>query len=169
METLKDYHDFYLTSDVLLLADVFETFRDNCMDNYHLDPAPGFSWQAALKMSKVELELLSDIDMHLFLEDGIRGGVSTITHRHATANNILAENFDSSHPSTHLIYWDANNLYGWAMSKSLPTHNFRWLNENEIEDFNIEKIEEDGEDGYILEVDLGKSYIYIYSVFTMKK
>ena len=84
-KTLKDYHDLYLKSDVILLADVFETFRDHCMTNYELDLAwyyttPGLAWDAALKVTKVELELLSDPDMLLMFEKGVWGGVSSIMH-----------------------------------------------------------------------------------------
>ena len=86
IRNLKDYHDLYLLTDTLLLADVFEQFRKMCLKNYELDPvhsytAPGLTWKAALKMTKVKLDLLTEIDQHLFIEDGIRGGVATITHR----------------------------------------------------------------------------------------
>ena len=85
-ENLKQYHDLYLMTDTLLLADVFEQFRDMCLNNYELDPvhsytAPGLTWKAALKMTKVKLDLLTDIDQHIFIEDGIRGGVAMITQR----------------------------------------------------------------------------------------
>src|SRR5215510_8661537 len=94
METLGDYHDLYLMTDILLLADVFESFRSLCMDFYKIDPchvytAPGLAWQACLKMSGVEMELLTDPTMHLFIEKGIRGGVSMISKRHSRANNPL--------------------------------------------------------------------------------
>ena len=86
IRNLKEYHNLYLLTDTLLLADVFEQFRTMCLQNYELDPvhsytAPGLSWKAALKMTKVKLDLLTDVDQHLFIEDGIRGGVATITHR----------------------------------------------------------------------------------------
>ena len=92
MKTMRDYHDLYLKTDVLLLADVFENFRDVCIENYKLDPAwyyiaPGLAWDACLKKTEVNLELLKDVDMLLMFEKGIRGGVSTITKRHAEANN----------------------------------------------------------------------------------
>jgi hypothetical protein len=126
MTSLRDYHNFYLLCDVLLLADVFETFRSTCKKNYDLDPAhfytaPGLSWQAALKMTGVQLELLTDIDQHLFIEAGIRGGVSSINHRYAKANLAQLPGYNPDESNKHLIYWDANNLYGWAMSQSLPT------------------------------------------------
>ena len=138
---LKDYHDLYLKSDVILLADVFETFRDLCMTNYELDPAwyyaaPGLAWDAALKVTKVELELLSDPDMLLMFEKGVRGGVSSIMHRYGKANNkYMGEDFNPKEPSVYLQYLDANNLYGWAMSKALPTKGFEWMDEDELQDW----------------------------------
>ena len=138
---LKDYHDLYLKSDVILLADVFETFRDPCMTNYELDPAwyytaPGLAWDAALKMTKVELELLTDIEMLDMAEEGIRGGVSSIMHRHGKANNkYMGKDFNPKNPSKYLVYLDANNLYGWAMSEPLPTKGFKWMTEEELQDW----------------------------------
>ena len=127
MKTLKDYHDLYNEADVLLLADVFENLRDICIENYELDPAyyytaPGLAWDAALKLTEVKLELLTDIDKLLMFENGIRGGVSMISIRYGKSNNkYMGDSFDSSKPSKYIQYLDANNLYGWAMSKSLPT------------------------------------------------
>ena len=152
MKTLQDYHDLYNVTDVLLLADVFENFRNVCMENYKLDPAhyftaPGLAWDACLKITDVELELLSDIDMLLMIEKGIRGGVSMISNRHAKANNkYMGESFIDTMISTYIVYLDANNLYGWAMSKPLPTHGFEWMKVNELETW--EKLP------CILEVDL---------------
>ena len=103
---------------MILLADVFETFRDLCMTNYELDPAwyytaPGLAWDAALKMTKVELELLTDIDMLDMAEEGIRGGVSSIRHRHGKANNkYMGEDFNTKELIKYFIYQDVNNLYG---------------------------------------------------------
>ena len=137
MKTLKDYHDLYNEAEVFLLADVFENFRDICIENYELDPAhyytaPGLAWDAALKVTKVELELLTDIDMLHMVEKGIRGGVSMISTRYGKANNkYMGDSFDSNKPSKYIQYLDANNLYGWAMSKFLPTHGFKWMEEDE--------------------------------------
>ena len=161
MKSLREYRDFYLMCDVLLLADVFETFRDTCKRNYDFDPAhcytaPGLSWQAALKMTGVYLELLTDIDQHLFIEAGIRGGVSTICHRYAKANVPGLDGYDESKPTEHLIYWDANNLYGWAMSQYLPAGDFKWLSDEDIAEFNVTSINDEYDAGYILEVDLDK-------------
>ena len=89
---MTDYGNFYQLTEVILLADVFENFRNVCLQHYGLDPAhnytsPGLSWQAALKMTDVELDLLIDIDQHLFIKEGIRGGVVMISHWYAPANN----------------------------------------------------------------------------------
>ena len=112
---LGDYHDLYLTTDVLIFEDIFEVFRDTCVSNYGLDPAhsftsPGLAWQAALKMSDVQLDLFTDIEMHLFIKRGIRGGVAIITHCYAKANNQYLENYDPSKEKEFIIYLDANNL-----------------------------------------------------------
>ena len=137
MKTLQDYHDLYNEVDVLLLADVFENFTDICIKNYKLDPAhyyaaPGLAWDAALKITEVELELLSYIDMLLMVENGIRGGVSMISTRYGKANNkYTGDKFDTNKLSKYIAYLDANNLYGWAMSKPLPTHDFKWMEEDE--------------------------------------
>ena len=85
----------------------------------------GFTWDALLKYSGVTLELLTDIDQHLFVEKGLRGGVSMVSHRYARANNPHMEDFNPAEPTTWLQYLDANNLYGWAMSQHLPVSNFR--------------------------------------------
>ena len=117
----------------------FENFRNICIKNYELDPAhyytaPGLAWDSALKLTDVKLELLSDIDMLLMVEKGIRGGVSMISNRYAKANNkYIGKKFDPKKPSKYIQYLDANNLYGWAMSKPLPTHGFKWMEENEFE------------------------------------
>ena len=117
IHTMGEYHDLYVKTDVLLLADVFENFRQLTMTNYGLDAAhmmtaPGLAFQAALKMSGVELELFSDINMHLFIERGIRGGVSMISHRYSKANIPGRTGYDATEPNRHILYLDANNLYG---------------------------------------------------------
>ena len=138
IKNLGEYHDLYLKSDVLLLADVFEEFRNICLENYSLDPAwyytsPGLSWDALLKHSKVNLELLTDPDKLLLFEKGIRGGISMISNRFGQANNkYMEEKFDSSQPSKFISYLDANNLYGWAMMKPLPVGDFQWMEEKEL-------------------------------------
>jgi len=156
-KNLGDYHDLYNRTDVLLLADVFEAYRKTCLERYGLDPAhyytsPGLSWDALLKKTGVELELLTDYDQHLFIEKGLRGGISMVSKRHARANNPLVEGYDPSQPNSHIMYLDANNLYGWAMSQFLPTGGFKWVEDPERLD--ITDHSTDSPEGYILEVDL---------------
>ena len=140
MKTMRDYHDLYIESDVLLLSDVFENFRDVCLENYSLDPvfyytAPGLAWDACLKITKVNLELLKDYDMLMMVEKGIRGGVSMISTRYGKANNPYINNYDPDQPTKYISYLDANNLYGWAMSKPLPTHGFEWMIEEDLKNW----------------------------------
>ena len=127
---LGEDHDLYVQSDTLLLADVFENFRNKCLEVYELDPAhflslPGLAWQACLKKTNIELELLTDYDMLLMVEEGIRGGICHSIHRYAKANNKYMENYDKNKESSYIQYLDANNLYGWAMSQKLPVNNFK--------------------------------------------
>ena len=101
IKNLGEYHDLYVQSDTALLADVFESFRDKCLETYKLDPAhflsaPGLAWQACLKKTQVELELLTDNDMLLMFEEGIRGGMCQATHRYAKANNKYMNNHDKN-------------------------------------------------------------------------
>ena len=110
------YHDLYVQSDTLLLADVFENFRDKCIEIYGLDPAnflsaPGLAWQASLKKTRVELQLLTDIDILLMVEEGIRGGICQAIYRYAKANNKYIDNYYKKITS-YLLYLDADNLYG---------------------------------------------------------
>ena len=139
MKTFKEYHELYNITDVLLLADVFENFRDICLKNYGLDPvyyftAPGLAWDACLKITDIDLELLSENNMLLMFEKGIRGGISIISNRYGEANNkYMGRGFNKNKPSKYLMYLDANNLYGCAMSEKLPTHGFKWLTGGEME------------------------------------
>ena len=138
IKTIKDYLELYNETDVLLLADVFENFRNICLENYKLDPAhyftaPGLAWDATLKVTGVNLELLLDVDMLLMVEKGIRGGVSMISNRYSEANNkYMGDKFNPSEASKYIQYLDANNLYGAAMSMKLPTHGFKWMNDEEL-------------------------------------
>ena len=132
------YHDLYLKSDVILLADVFENFRKTCSLYYKLDPchyftSPGLSWDdAMLKMTEIKLELMIDVDMFQFIEKGMRGGVSYIANRCGKANNKYMKNYDKNAQSKYIMFLYANNLYGWATSQCLPTANFRWMTNKEI-------------------------------------
>ena len=119
----------YVQCDTLLLVDFFENFTDKCIEIYELDPAhflsaPGLAWQVCLKKTKVELELLTDIDMLLMIEKRIRGGICQSIYRYAKANNKYMNNYNKGIISSYLVYLDANNLYGWAMSQKLPVNVF---------------------------------------------
>ena len=131
-KTIRDYHNLYLKSDVLLLADVFENFRATCLKHYNLDPAhyytsPGLAWDACLKETGQELQLLHDYDMLMMFERGIRGGITHISKRYSEANNKYMKDYNPEQPSKFIQYLDANNLYGWAMTQSLPTDGFKWM------------------------------------------
>ena len=159
MNTIGDYHDLYIKTDVLLLADVFEKFIKTCLDYYGLDPchyfsSPGLSWDAMLKVTGIELDLISDIDMHLFIEKGMRGGISYISKRYSKENNKYMKYYDSSEESKFIMYFDANNLYGWVMSQYLPYSEFKWLHRKEISRICLNSISENSFVGYVLEVDL---------------
>ena len=159
IKNMGEYHDLYLASDILLLADVFENFRKTCLKYYKLDPchyftSPGLSWDAMLKMTNIKLELMTDIDMFQFIEKGLRGGISYIANRYGKANNKYMKKYDEKAPSKYIMYLDANNLYGWAMSQYLPTGRFRWMTQKQIDKIDLAKYKEDSDKGIILEVDL---------------
>ena len=137
LKNMGEYHDLYLKTDVLLLVDVFQKFRNMCLEYYKLDPlhyisTPGFSWDAMLKMTGINIELLSDKDMYLFIEKGVRGGITHIAHRHAEANNKYMKIYDQLKLISYIMYLDANNLYGWAMSQPLPYGNFKWIETDRV-------------------------------------
>ena len=157
-KTLLDYHNIYLVSDVLLLSDIWENFRYVCYKNYGLDceyyyTAPGLSWDAMLKFTEIELELITDIDKYLFIEKGIRGGISQISKRYAQANNKYMSDYNPKVEKSSIVYLDANNLYGWAMSSYLPYKNFKW-NDDVWTKEKIMSLDDKGEKGYLFAVDL---------------
>ena len=159
LKIMGEYHDLHLKSDVLLLADVFESFRKTCLQYYKLDPchyftSPGLIWDAMLKMTNIELELMTNVDMFQFIEKGVRGGVSYIANRYGKANNKYMEEYDANASSKYIMYLDANNLYGWAMSQYLPTGNFRWMTDRETNKIDLGKYKADGTKGLIPEVDI---------------
>ena len=160
LKNLGEYHDLYVQSDTLLLAEVFENFRNTCLKVYELDPAhflslPGSAWQACLKKTNIKLELLTDYDILLMVEEGIRGGICHSILRHAKANNKYMKNYDENKESSYIQYLDANKLYGWAMSQKLPVNGFKWVNDtSEINEELIKNYNEDNDKGYILEVDV---------------
>ena len=131
IKNLGQYHDLYVQSDTLLIADVFKNFWNMCLEIYELNRAkvisvPGSAWQATFKKTKGKLDLLIDIDMLLMVKKGIRGGICHSTYWYAKANNKHMKDYDKYKESLYQ-YWDRNNLYSWAMSKKLSVYNFEWI------------------------------------------
>ena len=158
-KNLGEYSDLYCRTDVPLLADVFKTFRKTCLRQYGLDPAhyytsPGLSWDALLKKTGVGLELLTDYNQHLFIEKGMRRGIFMTSKCYARANNPQVEGYDPQKPDSHILYLDANNFYGWAMSQVPPTDGFKWVDDCNRLAASIGEHPADSTEGYILEVDL---------------
>ena len=159
MSTFKEYHDFYMTSDVLLVSDCFEAFRQSVLEAHGLDclyfpTLPSMTFQMALKMTDVELDLITDADQFFMIESGIRGGLSYVSHRYAEANHPSLPYYLPEEPISDLCYWDANSLYATCMTYSLPVGDFRFLSQAEIDSFDVNSISDDVPIGYVLEVDL---------------
>ena len=151
-KSLGEYHNLYIQGNTLLLADVFEYFRNTCIKVYELDPAhflslPGLAWQACLKKN-IKLELLTNYDMLLMVEEGMRGGICHSIHIYVRTNNKYMKNYDKIEEYSYIQYLDANNLYGWAMSQKLPVNGFEWVN-NEINEEFIKDYNENSDKGYI--------------------
>ena len=141
IKKLGEYHDLYVQSNTLLLADGFENFRKMCLEIYGIDPAYFISalrlaWQARLKKTEVKLELITDYGMLLMIEKGIKGGICQAVHRCAKANNKYVKNYGKSIESPDIEYLDVNNLYGWAMFQKLPVEGFKWVNKEKLSEFN---------------------------------
>jgi hypothetical protein len=171
MANMGEYHDTYLLTDTLILADVFENFRSICLANYKLDPlhyysSPGLAWDAMLKMTGVELELMQDREMHDIIDKSVRGGICCIAHKHAVANNqYIPETYNASLPSSYILYLDANNLYGCAMSQPLPEKEFDFLTEEQIASLDYLSVPDEAAKGYILEVKINfKARIDIFVI-----
>ena len=148
IKDLGEYHDLSLKTDVLLLCDLFEKFINTCLNYYGLDPcyyfsSPGLAWDAMLKMTGIELELVGDTDIYLFIEIAVRGGISYVTKRYSKANNKYMKDYDNTKETSYIMYFDENNLCGSAMTEYLPYGGF-----------DLSSIRKDSSEGYILEVDL---------------
>ncbi|GBN40293.1 hypothetical protein AVEN_44589-1 [Araneus ventricosus] len=155
-----DYLKLYQNTDVVMLAEVFCSFRNISLKWYALDPVHYLSiseltFDASLKLCKIELKLLGNINDYIWFKSQMRGGICLVGKRFAKANNpLLPKSYDCSKPISYILALDAVNLYGFAMSKPLPYGEFYWLNLNEIENFNLDDITLDSNIGYVLEVDL---------------
>ena len=157
IKNLGKYHDLFFKMYVILLANVFEAFRGVCLKKYDLDPAhfyaaPGLASKACLKKTLIRLELLLDSDMLLIFERGIREGITQSVHRWAKANNpYMGSKFNPDEKTNYLQYLDANNLYGWAMSRPLPIGKFKWV---EVKPNEIRKLVKHKNNGYYSEADV---------------
>ncbi len=159
-KTFADYLELYQNTDVVLLAEVFLSFRRTAHKYYQLDPAhfitaAELTWNAGLKVTKIELQLLGDVNQYIWFESQMRGGICFLGRRHAVANNpYIPDSYNPDLPHSHILALDANNLYGCVMSQFLPIGGFNWLTKNEVEAFNILTCVEDSDIGYIIECDL---------------
>ena len=160
LKNLGEYHDLYVQSDTALLADVFENFRDKCVEIYGLDPAhfltaPRLTWQLCLKKTNVELESLTDSNTVIMFEEGTQEGMCQASYIYAKANNKYMKNYDKNKESSFMVYLDANNVYGYPMCKKLPVGDFTWVDDLSIftEDF-IKNYDENSDKGYLFEVDV---------------
>jgi uncharacterized protein YeeX (DUF496 family) len=159
---MGDYHDLYLYLDSLLLACVFENFREVAITNYRLDPChyfslAGYAWDAALLATRQKLEQITDPQIYNMLEMGLRGGVSMISQRNATANNRYMDDFKAEDPESYLLYIDKNNLYGEALLQHLPVSDFEFESNDYIQNLQLKDIlkwKHDDDEGRILMVDL---------------
>ena len=159
IKNMGEFHDIYLISDTLLLADIMENYRHVCLEEFQLDPVhfvsgPSLSWHACLKLTNIEIQLITDSTIHDYIESGLRGGLSVICHRYARANNTRIKNYDSTKEACTLAYYDCNALYARAMCEAMPHSGFKLLSETEIQQFDINKEAENPDIGYILCVDL---------------
>ena len=160
VNNLGDYHDLYVRSDTLLLADIFENFRNVCLNKYELVPAhfislPGLAWQACLKKTNVELELINDYDMLLMIEDGIRGGICHAIKRYAKANNYYMKDYNKNKESSYIQYLDGNNLYGMAMCEKLSIKGFKWMVDiSGIDENFVKSYNKNSGKGYVLKEDI---------------
>ena len=160
INNLGEYHDLYVRSDTLLLADIFQDFGQSCLKNYEFDPAhfvslPGLAWQSCLKKTNVELELLTDHGMLLMVEEGLRGGICHAIQRYAHANNKYMNVYDKKKKPSYIQYLDANNLYGKAMKEKLPVRGFKWVNDiSKIDEDFVKDYNKNDNKGYILDVDV---------------
>ena len=154
MNNLGYYHDLFVQNDTLLLADIFENFRNMSLKAYELDPAyfislPRFAWHACLKITGVKLQLITDINMLLMIENRMFSGVCHVVPSYAQANNKYMNNYDENKESSFLQYLDANNLHGCPMTAKLPICSFKWVkNVSKIDEKFIKNYDENSNIGF---------------------
>ena len=150
----------YVQCDTVLLVDVFEVFCNKCIEIYELHPAhflsaPDKAWKAWLKRAKLELKLLTNIDLLLIVKKGIREGIYCAIHRYAASNNIYMKEYIKHYESSFIMYLDANILYGWVMSQKFPVNSFQWNKYiSRFSEIFIKNYDKYSDKGYILEVDV---------------
>ena len=159
MKAIGDYCNLYLKTEVLVLANVSEKTITVCLeyqglDSCHYFSSPGLGSDAILKMAGVKLKFISVMDMYLFTGKDTRGGISYIAKRYSKDNSKYMKSYEDSKLSKFIIYLNANNLYGWAMSQYLPSSRFKWSIQKEINRFNVNAIRENNSHGYILDLHL---------------
>ena len=160
IKNLGEYNDLYFQSNTLLLADVFEIFQNMSLIIFELDPTrfltvPGLLWQAALKKTKVKLDALTDIDILLMAEKGIRGGRCPSIYLYANANNKYMKHYDKNKEWSYLKYWGVNNLFGWAMLQKFPVNCFESIERtSQFTDNFVKSYNEECDEGYFPEVDV---------------
>ena len=141
MKNHGELHDLYIITDVMILADFVDSFRETVLEKYKVDPAhfmiaPSLSWAACLRKTRVKLELLTDPDMTMFIDKSLIGGIIAILSPLALADNPqMGKLYDPSKPLNTILYVDANNLYGWAMPQYLPTGRFEWIQVSENDEW----------------------------------
>ena len=160
IKNLGEYYDLYVQSDTAQLTDVSENFRTVCLKEYELDPSyfvstSGLALEAMLKMTKVKLELLTDIDMVLIVENSTRGGLTQAVRKYGVANNKYLPDYGKTQISSYLQYLDANILYGYAMIKKLPLNGFKWSDPKKYTSESIKNHDDEKSNkGYLFEVDI---------------
>lgn len=158
-QNLGDYVTKYLESDITLMLDLIELFRDFCLETYGLDPAhfvsiPGLAYFSMLKLCNIEIELLKDADMLLFFEKALRGGICFANKKYMAANNKYMKNYDPEKPEKYLALLDFCSLYGFCLSQPLPVGEFEFLSKAQIKDFEVDTCSPRNYYGYLLEVDM---------------
>ena len=158
--TFQDYLQLYLKADVCQLADVFENFRTQCIQQDGLEAVnyftiPQLTWDSAFKYTQCQVELLTDVEMYEFFEGGIRGGMSFVNKHYAISNSPAMHDPVTHNIDPHeILYVDENNLYGAALSMRLPQWGFMWMTPEEMAALDWLAVDTEGDEGYTLEVDL---------------
>ena len=159
-QNLGDYLELYQNNDVVLLAEVFQSFRRMSLENFELDPvyfitSAQLTYNAGLKITKAELDLLKHVDTYLWLENQIRGGICYLSKRYVRANNpLIPDTYNQNELNSYILPLDVTNLYGSVMIQYLPQGNFAWLSEEEVNAFNVFDYNAESNAGFFVECDI---------------